>query len=78
MLGNMRDFPPIIPARPFRVVTLKVGNYESAILGPDDLIESQSWMFASAPDMERRAKMLNDLYERGFLAGHGAGGQSNG
>lgn len=60
------------PARPFRAVALETSRghiyYYSAIIGPDDQIETRSCN--DEPDaLSKKVDKLNDLYERGYLAG---------
>ena len=68
------SFPPITnPARPFRSVALESTDgsryFESAVIGPDDQIETRAECDYDAPHMTKLAAKHNDLYERGFLAG---------
>ena len=64
--------PPITnPARPFRPVQMDCSQgshyFQSAIIGPDDTIEQRSENDADC--LGRATDKLNDLYERGYLAG---------
>lgn len=52
--------------------------YESAIIGPDELVWHQSCCPPTAPAMHKKAAFYNKIFALGYLAGvDSAGGSSN-